>query len=128
MADEKGPTGIAIAQPEKGDEDFVKIDPLKVKPLDCRVVCKVVDWGNVTDGGIVLPGNAKKGRGLTIMKVISVGDGRTTDHGHHIKVRVKPGDFVIVGEHAGHQIGNSAKVEYKILNEVEILGVQGVGE
>lgn len=118
--------GLAIAKPEEGSEDFVQIDPLKIQVLDCRVLCKVVDWGNVTEGGIVLPGNAKKGRGLTIMKVVSVGDGRTTDHGVHIEVRVKPGDYVIVGEHAGHAVGKSAKVEYKILNEVEILGVQKV--
>ncbi|MGD9726571.1 MAG: co-chaperone GroES family protein [Nitrospira sp.] len=119
--------GIALARPEEGTDDMVFIDPLKITPLDCRVLCKVVDWGNVTDGGIILPGG-KKGRGLTIMKVIKVGDGRTTDHGIKIGVRVKPGDYVVVGEHAGHQVGKSAKLEYKILNEVEILGIQEVGE
>lgn len=124
---EKPIEGIAIAQPEQGSDDMVYIDPLKIRPLDCRVLCKVVDWGNVTDGGIILPGG-KQGRGLTIMRVIKVGDGRTTDHGVKIEVRVKPGDLVIVGEHAGHQVGKSAKVEYKILNEVEILGVQEEGE
>lgn len=119
--------GIAFAKPQGGSEDMVFIDPLKITPLDCRVLCKVVDWGNTTEGGIILPGG-KKGQGLTLMKVIKVGDGRTTDHGHHVKVRVKPGDFVIVGEHAGHKVGKSAKIEHKILNEVEILGIQEVGE
>lgn len=121
------PEGIALAKPEQGDEDMVFIDPLKITPMDCRVLCKVVDWGNTTEGGIILPGG-KQGRGLTMMKVVKVGNGRTTDHGVHIPVRVKEGDYVIVGEHAGHQVGKSAKVEYKILNEVEILGVQEVGE
>lgn len=115
--------GIALARPEKGNDDDVFMDPLKITPLDCRVLCRVVDWGNMTDGGIIIPGG-KKGRGLTLMKVVKIGTGRTTDHGVHIPVRVKPGDYVIVGEHAGHQVGNSAKVEYKILNEVEILGIQ----
>lgn len=119
-------SGIAVVKPETGTEDFVKLDPLKVKVLDCRVLCKVVDYGNVTEGGIVLPASAKNDRSLVVMKVISVGDGRTTDHGVHIKVRVKPGDYVIVGKHAGLRVGDSAKLVYKILNEVEILGVQEV--
>ena len=119
--------GIALAKAEHGEEDMVCIDPLHITPLDNRVLCKVVDWGNVTDGGIILPGG-RKGRGLTLMRVVKAGTGRTTDHGHHIPVRVKAGDFVIVGEHAGHQVGKSAKVEYKILSEVEILGIQEVGE
>lgn len=127
MGDHDPIEGVALAKPETGDDDMVYIDPLKITPMDCRVLCKVVDWGNLTEGGIILPGG-KKGRGLTIMRVVKVGDGRTTDHGVHIKVRVKPGDLVIVGEHAGHAVGKSAKIEYKILNEVEILGVQKEGE
>jgi len=59
--------------------------------------------------------------------VISVGCGRTTDHGVKIEVRVKPGEYVIVGKYAGLEVGTSkAKSEYKILNEVEILGIQDV--
>ncbi len=121
------PFGVAVMKPETGSEDFVKIDPLKIKVLDCRVLCKVVDYGNVSSGGIVLPHGSDPKRALTIMKVISVGDGRTTDHGVHINVRVKPGDYVIVGKYAGLEVSSStAKSEYKILNEVEILGVQEV--
>lgn len=127
MAESNIPQGVAVVEPADGKEDQVFIDPMKITPLDCRVLCKVIDWGNKTQGGILLPGG-KKGKGLTIMKVVKIGTGRTTDHGVKIEVRVKPGDYVIVGEHAGHQVGNSAKVEYKLLNEVEIMGVQEVGE
>jgi len=117
---------LSVVAPTKGSEDFVKVDPLKIDLLNCRVLCKVVDYGNVSAGGIVLPRGADDKQALTVMKVISIGDGRTTDHGVHIKVRVKPGDFVIVGKYAGLKVGPSAKMEYKILNEVEILGVQRV--
>ena len=124
-----GVEGIAFAKPEQGEENFVRVDPLKIKVLDCRVLCKTVDYGNVTNGGIILPQGADNKRALTLMKVVSVGDGRITDHGVHIKVRVKPGDYVIVGKFAGQEVGTSkAKSEYKILNEVEILGVQEVEE
>jgi len=126
MGEDNVPSSIAVAKPEKGTEDYVRVDPLKIRVLDCRVLCKVVDYGNTTRGGILLPPSAKNDRSLVVMKVVSVGDGRTTDHGHHIKVRVKPGDFVIVGKHAGLKVGDDASVVYKILNEVEILGVQGV--
>ena len=118
---------LAVIKPEEGSEDFVKVDPLKIRVLDCRVLCRTVDYGNITGGGIILPQGADNKQALTIMKVISVGDGRTTDHGVHIKVRVKPGDYVIVGKYAGLEVGTTkAKSEYKILNEVEILGVQEV--
>lgn len=123
MGNQKTLSTLSIVKPERGSEDFVHIDPLKIKVLDCRVLCKVVDYGNITAGGIVLPETARKDRSLTIMKVVSIGDGRTTDHGVHIKVRVNPGDYVIVGKFAGHEVGTKG---YKILNEVEILGVQEV--
>jgi len=122
------PAGVAVATPKTGPEDFVKVDPLKVRVLDCRVLCAVVDYGNVSEGGILLPRGSDDKQQLTLMKVVSVGDGRTTDHGVHINVRVKPGDYVLVGKYAGHKVGNTAKVQYKIINEVEILGVQEVGE
>lgn len=113
-----------VMESDSSEKTFVKIDPLKIKVLDCRVLCEVVDFGNVTEGGILLPQGADRTKSLTIMKVISVGDGRTTDHGVHIDVRVKPGDYVIVGKFAGHEVGNSN--QYRIVNEVEILGVQGM--
>jgi chaperonin GroES len=120
------PAGMAFPKLETGSEDFVKVDPLKIKLIDCRVLCKVVDYGNMSSGGIVLPRGSDDKQSLTVMKVISIGDGRTTDHGVHIEVRVKPGDYVIVGKYAGLKVGPSSKTEYKILNEVEILGVQEV--
>ena len=119
---DKVPSTLAVDKPEADNEDYVKIDVTKIKLLDCRVLCKEVDYGNVSAGGILLPPTAKKDRVLTIMKVVSVGDGRTTDHGHHIKVRVSPGDYVIVGKYAGHEVAKG----FKILNEVEIFGVQNV--
>lgn len=113
-----------IALPKTDAENrlpFVKVDPLKVKPLDCRLVVRKIMQGNRTDGGIYLP-HGDKQRALTMMEVVSVGDGRTTDHGVHIKVRVKPGDVVLVGKYAGNPL--DANEDYKIINEVEILGVQ----
>ena len=112
-----------MVKSKKEADKFVSIDPLKITVLDCRVLCKVVDFGNRTAGGIVLPETTRMDKALTIMRVVSVGDGRKTEHGVHIKVRVNPGDYVIVGKFAGQEVGSK---DYKILNEVEILGVQEV--
>ena len=123
MSDEvETPAGLAVVKPDK--KDFVRIDPLKIKVLDCRVLVEKIDAGNVTDGGISLPQGADQKRQLVLMRVVKVGDGRTTDHGVHIDVRVKEGDYVIVGKYAGHEVGHGDR--YKIINEVEIFGVQEV--
>lgn len=101
---------------------FVKVNPEKIKPLDCRILARTLPQAERTDGGIIVPHGVDKQRQLTMMEVVKVGDGRTTDHGVHIDVRVKKGDIVIVGKFAGSPVGQSE--EYKIINEVEILGVQ----
>ena len=113
-----------LSLPEADKKDFVKIDPLSIRVLDCRVLVEKIDAGNVTAGGILLPQGADEKRQLRLMRVVSVGDGRTTEHGVHIDVRVKPGDYVVVGKFAGHEIGHGDN--YKIINEVEIFGVQEV--
>jgi co-chaperonin GroES (HSP10) len=115
---------VALPAVEEGSE-FVKIDPTKIRVLDCRILVKKVEAGNITGGGILLPqGAGGEAKMLTVMKVIKVGDGRTTDHGVHIPVRVEPGEYVIVGKQAGFEISHNG--EYKIINEVEIYGVQEV--
>jgi chaperonin GroES len=115
---------VTMVNSKKEEGEYVRINPLKITVLDSRVLCKVVDFGHRTSGGIVLPRTTQMDKALTILKVISVGDGRKTEHGVHIKVRVNPGDYVIVGKFAGQEVGGK---DYKILNEVEILGIQDIG-
>ena len=112
---------VVIPGPSKPKE-YITIDPLKVTPLDCRIVVKLVDCGNVTKGGLFIP-NDDKNKTLILAEVLKVGDGRTTDHGVHIKVRVEVGDHVLIGRFAGQKLGRSD--EYKIINEVEIYAFHG---
>ena len=89
-----------------------------IKPLDDRVVIRVLDAEQTTAGGIVLPDSAqeKPSRG----KVTAVGSGRLLDDGKRAKLSVKKGDEVIFGKYAGTDV-TVDDVDYKILRETEIL-------
>ena len=91
---------------------------VNIRPLDDRIVLKVLDAEEVSIGGIVLPDTAqeKPQRG----KVTAVGEGKRTDDGKRHKPDVKKGDVVLFGKYAGSDV----KIEgddYKILRENEIL-------
>ena len=89
-----------------------------LRPLDDRVVLKVLDAEQVSSGGIVLPDSAqeKPQRG----KITAVGSGRMLDDGSRIKPDVKKGDVVLFGKYAGSDV-KVGGVDYKILKESEIL-------
>ena len=94
----------------------------KIRPLDDRVVVKVLDAEEVSAGGIVLPDSAKEKpqRG----KVAAVGDGRVLDSGARAKPEVKTGDVVLYGKYAGSDVKVDGQ-DYKILRESEILAKVG---
>ena len=89
-----------------------------IRPLDDRVVLKVLDAEEVSAGGIVLPDSAqeKPQRG----KISAVGNGRLLDDGTRSKLDVKKGDTVLFGKYAGSDIKIDG-TDYKVLRENEIL-------
>ncbi len=91
---------------------------MAIRPLDDRIVLKVLDAEETTPGGIVLPDTAKekpqKG------KVEAVGTGRLLDNGKRVKPDLKPGDVVLFGKYAGTDV-KIGDEEYKIVQEREIL-------
>ena len=93
-----------------------------LRPLDDRVVIKVLEAEEVSAGGIVLPESAKETplRG----KVTAVGEGRMLDDGSRHKPEVKKGEVVIYGKYAGSDVKVDG-VDYKILRESEILAKVG---
>ncbi len=99
---------------------MAKKTKIKVRPLDDRVVVKVMESEEVTAGGIVLPDTAKekpqKG------EVIAVGPGRLLDNGDRGGVSVKVGDLVIFGKYAGTDVKVKGE-ELKIMRESDILGI-----
>jgi chaperonin GroES len=89
-----------------------------LRPLDDRVVLKVLDAEEKTAGGILLPDSAqeKPQRG----KVTAVGEGKLNKDGKRQKLDVKKGDVVLFGKYAGSDVKVDG-VDLKILRESEIL-------
>lgn len=89
-----------------------------LRPLDDRVVLKVLDAEEKTAGGILLPDSAqeKPQRG----KVTAVGEGRLGKDGKRMKLDVKKGDLVLFGKYAGSDVQVDGE-DLKILRESEIL-------
>lgn len=89
-----------------------------LRPLDDRVVLKVLDAEDKTAGGILLPDSAqeKPQRG----KVTAVGEGRLGKDGKRMKLDVKKGDLVLFGKYAGSDVQVDGE-DLKILRESEIL-------
>ena len=91
-----------------------------IKPLNDRVVVKVLEQEEKTRGGIVLPDTAKEKpqRG----EIIAVGPGAVRDDGSRTPPEVKVGDKVLFAKYAGTEIKIDGD-EYLILREADILAV-----
>src|SRR5262245_47772144 len=92
--------------------------PLRVRPLDDRVVVEPVEAEENTTGGILLPDTAKQKpqRG----RVLAVGPGKLRDNGDRTPPSVSKGDEVIYGRYSGSDIEVDGR-EIKILREGDIL-------
>ena len=92
---------------------------MQIRPLDDRVVIKVLEAEEKTAGGIVSPDTAKEKpqRG----KVVAVGPGKLLDSGKRVKPSVGKGDIVLFGRYAGAEV-RVGELEYQIMHESDILG------
>lgn len=93
---------------------------MKLKPLQDRIVIKVIEDTEQTSGGIFIPDSAKekpqKG------EVVAVGEGKTNDKGEKEPMGVNVGDIVLYAKYAGTDIKMDG-VEYKILSIKDALAI-----
>lgn len=91
---------------------------VNLKPLDDRVVVKVLEAEEKTAGGIVLPDTAKEKpqRG----RVTAVGQGKLLGDGKRMAMAVGIGDEVVFGKYSGSDVKINAE-DYKVLREADIL-------
>ena len=93
---------------------------MALKPLQDRIVIKVIEDTEQTSGGIFIPDSAKekpqKG------EVIAVGPGKTLDNGEKEAMDVKVGEIVLYAKYAGTDIKLDDTM-YKILSVRDVLGV-----
>lgn len=92
---------------------------MKIKPLGDRVVIKMLESEEKTEGGIVLPDSAKEKP--QVAKVVAVGPGGTVE-GKEVKMEVKVGDKVLISKYAGTEV-KFDKEEYTILKQSDVLAV-----
>lgn len=93
---------------------------MTIKPLGDRIVLKVIDDVQQTQGGIFIPDSAKekpqKG------EVVAVGPGKTMDNGEREPLDVKVGDKVLYAKYSGTDVKMDG-VEYKILSAKDVLAI-----
>ena len=93
---------------------------MALKPLQDRIVIKVIEDQEQTAGGIFIPDSAKekpqKG------EVVAVGEGKTNDKGEKEPLGVNVGDVVLYAKYAGTEVKMDG-VEYKILSIKDALAV-----
>ncbi len=93
---------------------------MALKPLQDRIVIKVIEDTEQTAGGIFIPDSAKekpqKG------EVVAVGEGKTNDKGEKEPMGVNVGDVVLYAKYAGTEVKMDG-VEYKILSIKDALAI-----
>ncbi len=93
---------------------------MALKPLQDRIVIKVIEDTEQTSGGIFIPDSAKekpqKG------EVVAVGEGKTNDKGEKEPMGVNVGDIILYAKYAGTDIKMDG-VEYKILSIKDALAI-----
>lgn len=90
-----------------------------IRPLQDRVVIKMVESEEVTESGIILPNNSKEKP--QIAEVLEVGPGGNVD-GKNIEMYIKKGDRVIINKYSGTEVKFEGQ-ELIIVRQSDILAI-----
>ena len=92
-----------------------------ITPLGDRVLIEVVEKGEETRSGIIIPKTPEEGGGAVHTgTVIAVGPGRETDNGTLIKPKVEAGQKVAFSWGEKIEVGGK---EYHLVGESSLLGI-----
>ena len=105
-----------IGDTEKGAK---KEDKIMLKPLTDRVLLKVGEPEEKTEGGLYIAANKEK---PSIAEVVAVGPGKKDDDGKLIPMVVKKGDKVVINKYSGTEIKYKDE-EYIIVRQDDILAI-----
>ena len=93
---------------------------MSIRPLSDKLVIKVIEDTEKTEGGIFIPDSAKekpqKG------EVVAVGPGKILDDGKREEMDVKTGEVVLFAKSAGTDVKIGDET-FKILSVRDVLGV-----
>lgn len=88
---------------------------MNIKPLQDRVVIKMLEAEKTTKGGIILSAASKEKP--QVAEVVAVGPGK-----EDVKMEVKVGDKVLTSKYSGTEVKIDDE-EYTILKMEDILGI-----
>jgi chaperonin GroES len=93
---------------------------VKLQPVHDKILIRVEENSNMSDGGIIIPDSAidRAGKGI----VIAVGPGRIDRHGNAVPMCCAVGDRVMFFKMAGREI-TIAKESLVLISEPDIDGV-----
>jgi len=92
-----------------------------IKPLEDRIVVKILEAEQTTASGLVIPDTAKEKP--TEGEVLAVGPGRFNEDGdERIPVDVKVGDVVVFSKYGGTEVKYDGQ-EFLILSARDVLAV-----
>lgn len=92
---------------------------MNIKPLQDRVVIKMLEAEETTKSGIILTSAAQEKP--QIAEIVAVGPGGMID-GNEVKMEVKVGDKVLISKYAGTEVKVDGE-EYTILKQSDILAI-----
>jgi chaperonin GroES len=96
------------------------MEPMKIRPLQDRIIVKRIDEEETTKGGIIIPDTAKEKPQEG--KVIAVGKGKVLEDGKVRPLDVKKGNRVLFSKYSGTEV-NIEGEEHLIIREDDVLGV-----
>src|SRR5262245_2225834 len=96
--------------------------PMKIVPVNDKIIVKRMEAEEKTKGGIVLPDSAKEKPKQG--KVLSLGDGKLLANGKRQAFMVREGDKVLFTSWAGSEVTVDGQ-EYLIMTEDDLLAVIG---
>jgi chaperonin GroES len=100
----------------------VKTSSFKIQPLGDRVLVKPISEAEEKSPfGIIIPESARKEKPET-GTVVAVGEGKRTDRGETIAMRVKTGDTIVFSKYGFDEV-TIDEVEYYIVGESNILAI-----
>lgn len=91
-----------------------------IKPLNDRVLIKMVEAEVETKSGIILTATSQEKP--QIAEVIEVGAGGVDENGKKIEMQVKKGDKVITSKYSGTEVKYEG-IEYIIVRHSDILAI-----
>ena len=93
---------------------------VSIKPLEDRLVIKVVEAEQTTASGLVIPDTAKEKPQEG--EVLAVGPGRVDDNGNRVPLDVSVGDKIIFSKYGGTEVKYGGD-ELLILSARDVLAV-----